>query len=124
MIDNKTEDLRQMTRREIKNRFAREIRDTLYIHSPLPLHREESLEAGFADKKVTRTRRLYPEVLKPFPSKNTAMTERDGVISFSAPLRSDRWPDGASPDGDYSNFGTASVSFTPDRRISALVLVT
>ena len=104
-----------MTRREIRNRFAREIRDTLYIHSPLPLHREESLEAGFADKKVTRTRRLYPEVLKPFPSKNTAMTERDGVISFSAPLRSDRWPDGASPDGDYSNFGTASVSFTPDR---------
>nr|MCR5263913.1 hypothetical protein [Clostridiales bacterium] len=106
-----------MTLREKKERFASELRDSLYIHYPLPLHREESLEAGFAGKKVTKTLRLYPgdSGIKPVSSGNAVMTERDGTISFSAPLRSDRWPEGASPDGDYTNFGTASVGFEFDK---------
>ena len=39
--------------------FERELRESLYIHRPLPLHRERSLEAGFPEKKVLAARRLY-----------------------------------------------------------------
>ena len=33
-------------------------------------------------------------------------------MTFSARVFQDRWPGGASPDGDYSNFGTARITFT------------
>lgn len=32
--------------------FLRELEDSLYLHRPLPLHREQSLEASFPAKRV------------------------------------------------------------------------
>lgn len=36
--------------------FERELRESLYVHRPLPLHRERSLEAAFPRKRVAAKR--------------------------------------------------------------------
>ena len=92
--------------------FLQELENSLYIHRPLPLHTERSLEAGFAAKAVTDRRVLYgpgTAVAAPAAANEGEVSEREGVITITAPLRSDHWPEGAPADGDYSNFGTASV---------------
>lgn len=38
----------------MRKEFLKELRESLYVHRPLPLHREGSLEAGFPGKKVDR----------------------------------------------------------------------
>ncbi|MDO5399628.1 MAG: glycoside hydrolase family 9 protein [Eubacteriales bacterium] len=99
----------------MNSRFQQELQDSLYLHRPLPLHREASLEAGFEKKKVTASRVLYSQtaaVAKPTAPQAGSLEERDGVITITAPLRSSCWPEGAAPDGDYSNFGTARVAFS------------
>ncbi len=98
----------------LKQEFAQELQDSLYVHRPLPLHRERSLEASFPQKKVLASRVLYgreEQAAKPQGAGLLSMEERDGVISATAALRADHWPEGAAPDGDYSNFGTAKVIF-------------
>ena len=97
----------------MNKRLLREIQETLYVHRPLPLHREESLEARFIEKHVLRTCPVFPSAhaLSPAAARGTTLVLEDGRLTFSAPLTSDHWPEGASPDGDYSNFGTAAVSF-------------
>ena len=97
----------------MNKRLLREIQETLYVHRPLPLHREESLEAQFVEKHVLQTCPVFPSAhaLSPAAARGTTLVLEDGRLTFSAPLTSDHWPEGASPDGDYSNFGTAAVSF-------------
>lgn len=95
--------------------FQRELEDTLYLHRPLPLHRERSLEAGFSAKKVLAEKVLYSAdgAMVPFKMpKEGSLTEQDGIATVTAPLRADHWPEGAAPDGDYSNFGTANMQMT------------
>lgn len=92
--------------------FERELRESLYIHRPLPLHRERSLEAGFPEKKVLAARRLYGgEGCRAVPEAGgTAVLRTEGaLLRLSAPLRADHWPEGAPADGDYSNYGTARL---------------
>ena len=98
----------------MNQRFLGEIQDTNYLHRPLPLHREESLEAGFSEKKIVKTLSLFPSArtLTPIPGTDTTLSVREDGFMFSAKLYSDHWPAGASPDGDYTNFGEASVSFS------------
>ena len=98
----------------MNGQLKKEIQNSLYVHFPLPLHREKSLEAGFVKKKVLRTRSIFPsdEDISPIAENETHLTVAENILTFSAPLTSDHWPKGASPDGDYSNFGTARVSFS------------
>lgn len=94
--------------------FRRELEQTLYLHRPLPLHREQSLESSFAQKPVTAVRVLYgPDgwLGRPDAPQEGSLEEANGVLTIRAPLRSNHWPQGAAPDGDYSNFGTATVRF-------------
>ena len=94
--------------------FLQELRDSLYIHRPLPLHPERSLEASFPRKKVLRSKPLYDGQTSVSPPRGNGVSrleERDGTITVEAPLRADHWPEGAPGDGDYSNFGTACLSF-------------
>ena len=91
--------------------FERELRESLYIHRPLPLHRERSLEAGFPKKKVLARQ----------PLRGTAAAGGTGALrvegesmSLSAPLRADHWPEGAPADGDYTNYGTARLDLRFD----------
>lgn len=99
----------------MNSRFQQELQDTLYLHRPLPLHREESLEASFEKKSVTASRPLYSggyTVAAPTAPQAGRLKEAEGIITITAPLRSDHWPEGAAPDGDYSNFGIAKVLFS------------
>ncbi len=43
----------------MREEFLKELQESLYVHCPLPLHREGSLEAGFPKKKVLDARPLY-----------------------------------------------------------------
>ncbi|MCD7738661.1 MAG: glycoside hydrolase family 9 protein [Lachnospiraceae bacterium] len=98
----------------MRESFERELRESLYIHRPLPLHREEELEAGFSRKKVLSRKVLYDDktrVCEPSASGVQSLAECNGVITVKASLRSDHWPEGSAADGDYSNFGTAAVYF-------------
>lgn len=78
----------------MEKEFLRELEESLYIHRPLPLHRERELEARFVKKKVLGSRPICKE-----------------PRTIRAPLRSDHWPEGASTDGDYCIFGTAKLTF-------------
>lgn len=92
--------------------FIRELKDSLYVHRPLPLHTERSLEAQFKDKKVVAEQNIYTAnvaVATPYAGAKGRVETKDGIISITAALRSEAWPKGAAADGDYSNFGTARV---------------
>ncbi len=98
--------------------FRRELKNSMYIHKVLPLHRERSLEAEFPGKNVVYSRRLWPG-LKPVAANQGQVAEvkEEGgsCLCMTAPFRSDHWPEGAASNGDYSNFGTASMCFMLQR---------
>ncbi len=99
----------------MKEEFLKELQESLYVHRPLPLHREGSLEAGFAEKKVLDARPLYQgkeRAAEPQAGGVASVeTQRDEIL-VRAPLRSNHWPEGAPADGDYCNFGSALMSFS------------
>lgn len=92
----------------MQQEFLQELQDSLYIHRPLPIHAERSVEAGFAGKKVLQRRAIVGQTKA---SGVSALQEQGGVYTVKAPLRADHWPIGAPADGDYSNFGTAKLYF-------------
>ena len=96
----------------VKNELERELYESLYIHRPLPLHRERSLEAAFSQKEVVAGKTLWPadrDAVRPAAGGTATLTEIGDVLTIRASLRSESWPEGASPDGDYTNFGTARL---------------
>lgn len=99
----------------MREEFLMELQESLYVHRPLPLHREGSLEAGFPEKQVLSARPLYQgetRVAEPTAGGLASVEVRGDEILVCAPLRADHWPTGASADGDYSNFGTAQMCFS------------
>ena len=95
--------------------FAKELRDSLYLHRPLPLHRENSYEASFPHKTVLDSKSLFDEstcFAQPAAGGTGSLSIEKDMLTLSAPLRADHWPEGASPDGDYSNFGVARLDFS------------
>ncbi len=97
--------------------FERELRESLFVHRPLPLHREHSLEAAFPHKHVTAKRALCSAFRPGFPRREgvARLTHGSGLIRMTAPLRASQWPKGAPEDGDYCNFGTAGMVFDLER---------
>ncbi|MBD5155878.1 MAG: glycoside hydrolase [Oscillibacter sp.] len=93
--------------------FLEELRESLYLHRPLPLHPERSLESRFPNKKVLKSQPLEAE---PFAGGTAALARGGEYLTICAPLRSSYWPEGAAPDGDYANFGTASLDFPLDQQ--------
>lgn len=99
----------------MRREFEEQLRESLYIHRPLPLERGRSREASFAGKEVLAAQTLYgvgERVAEPRCGGLAQLTESDALLSIRVPLRAGRWPEGASPDGDYANFGTASLIFS------------
>ncbi len=97
--------------------FQRELENTQYVHRPLPLHRERSLEAGFSQKKVLNRQVLFgseAESELTTPQEGEINTTED-TITITAPLHGDHWPEGAPQDGDYTNYGSATIRFNLDR---------
>lgn len=96
----------------METEFERELKESLYVHRPLPLHRERGLEASFPSKRVTAQRAISGV---PKAGGTASLEEHPGFLRMTAPLRSERWPEGAPEDGDYCNFGTAIMAFDLDR---------
>lgn len=99
----------------MRKEFQRELENSLYVHRPLPLHREREMEARFPGKKVLASRPLEACGTDPHAEGTAALTRQEGTYVVEAPLRSDRWPESAPADGDYCNFGTARITFPLDR---------
>lgn len=98
----------------MREEFRRELEESLYIHRPLPLHRERALESSFPNKKVLAVRTLYGDgqcAAEPAAGGMAVLKRRKNMLTVCAPLRANEWPEGASPDGDYANFGTARLDF-------------
>ena len=91
--------------------WEREVRESLYLHRPLPLHREQEYEARFAAKKVLGARPLAGEA----SAQGCGLTAAGGVYTITAPLRGEPWPREDVGDVDYRNFGTARLTFTLPR---------
>lgn len=99
----------------MKKEFEQELQETLYVHRPLPLHPERSLEASFPKKKVEAQRILYSageRIADPVADREGTLSEENGTLVLSASLRSDHWPEGVPADGDYTNFGSATIRFS------------
>lgn len=94
--------------------FEQDLLSTMYVHRPLPLHRERSLEAGFLKKEVLASRILLDgdhKTLTPTARGMGTVSQGEDAVTLRSPLRSDHWPEGAAPDGDYTNYGTAFLDF-------------
>lgn len=99
----------------MREEFRQELRDSLYLHRPLPLHPERSLESKFPGKAVLASKVLYGNgkaVAKPTAGGVASLVRGGEVLTVRAPLRANEWPEGVAPDGDYANFGTARLDFT------------
>lgn len=104
----------------MQNPLQEELISTLYIHRPLPLHEENSLEGLGSKKNVVNSRALCP--LKNLSgwkhrgpgsmsfAAHSCMPE-SGCIRLTSPTVMPAWPEGASPDGDYSNFGAVVAAY-------------
>lgn len=98
----------------MREEFLQELQSSLYVHRPLPLHEERSLEASFVKKKVVASKAICgagEAAVKPCAVGLATLARSGDVVTVRAPLRSSFWPEGAAPDGDYSNFGTARMEF-------------
>lgn len=103
----------------IKAQLKKELHDTMYLHAPLPVHREKSLEAEDSLKTVLESKVLWDgtensrepkgnelAVLKTVEGENG-----EKILCMQAPLRTGQWPEGGEENGNYSNFGTAEIVF-------------
>lgn len=105
----------------MKEGFAKEVQQSMYVHMPLPLHEEKSLENTYRDKKILQSKVLWngkDKAYEPAASELTVMTVEGGeepFIRITAPVKTDHWPAGAEENGNYSNFGNADVIFTIPR---------
>ncbi|MDF2686905.1 MAG: hypothetical protein K0S55_2088, partial [Clostridia bacterium] len=101
----------------MKDKFNKILEKTGYIHMPLPLPYDKSLEAEIEKKEV-----LKKYSLKNSLSPESAYHSGKGSIDFikadairmSAPVIFDKWPAGTPLDGDYCNFGTVCLNIVPD----------
>jgi hypothetical protein len=94
--------------------FLTDLKNTGYIHKPLPIREELSLEERLLKKEVLGRRVLWEDgKLDAWKHSGLGSIElgRDEalkrtVFRMTGPVKADRWPEGASPDGDYSNYGS------------------
>lgn len=95
--------------------FLRELEDSLYLHRPLPLHREQSLEASFPAKRVLDRQSIWTrdcQSIVPSAEGTATLQRQSTTLTMTAPLRASVWPGGTESDGDYENFGTAQMVFS------------
>ncbi len=98
--------------------WREEISDSLFVHMPLPLHPEKSLEASFTGKKVGYSKGIWNSQEKNYlPQEDmhgkVAVINEEGEerLRLTGALHADQWPEGSSPDGQYANYGTAMLKF-------------
>lgn len=96
--------------------LKKELYDTMFLHEPLPAHREKSLYEECLKKKILNRKTIWdgtgascqPEIC---PQAELRTEQGEHILHLTAPLRADHWPEYAEADGNYSNFGSAELSF-------------
>ena len=88
--------------------WERDVRESLYVQRLLPLHKERSLEAEFAQKRVLRSAEITGLPRSGPRSPGSVLPEVDG-FTLCAPARGVCWPAGMPQDGDYTNWGQADA---------------
>ena len=85
--------------------FERELRESGWVHFPLPLHRELSLEAEGGKKRILESRKidLSPGLWKPIGE--CGVTAKGGLMRLETALYYPRRPHGDLELGDCSNYG-------------------
>lgn len=99
---------------ERKQILEQELQESLYIHKALPLHKENSLEAECAKKKVLVSKNIWSgedEAYAPVAMKQGEVCVTDKVLRLQGDMTAKHWPEGAPSDGDYTNYGTAALVF-------------
>ena len=69
----------------MENQFEQELKESLYIHRPLPLHRERGLESKFPRKRVLAR---HPLQGVPKADGTALLEECPGLLRMTASLRS------------------------------------
>ncbi|WP_053371866.1 glycoside hydrolase family 9 protein [Paenibacillus sp. FJAT-27812] len=92
------------------NRLLEDIRQSGFIHRPLPLYAERSLESKQQNEPVLGKLELalFEDDGKWLHQGARSMSIVPGQhLAISSPTRMPRWPEGSPEDGDYVNFGSA-----------------
>lgn len=101
-------------------KFKEDLLSTGYIHRPLPLHEEKSLEYLNSNKKVLKSQIIcrmdnLDKWTNVGQGEMSFTTERSilgkGSIRLKSPTIMESWPPGAPLDGDYSNYGTVCATY-------------
>ena len=90
----------------LSSEFDRELRESLFIHRPLPLHREREMEAKFPEKEVLAVRKIGGEM----SAEGCEISAGEEGVTITARLRSEPWPQADPGEVDYRNFGTARLT--------------
>ncbi len=88
--------------------WRKDVAESLYGQRLLPLHREDSLEAAFPQKRVQRALALTGAPAAGPLSPGSIVPTADG-FELLAPARVACWPQGVAQDGDYANWGQADA---------------
>lgn len=108
----------------MKREFLKEVEATGYIHYPLPLHTENSLEAALENKEVLARKEIWNtgslENLRASGSAVLTLTPAASVCSGAAltmtsPIRSDRFPEGFDPPARYINYSIAKIHLPKEK---------
>ena len=98
--------------------FEKELRESGYIHRPLPLHRERSLEERLKQKEILESRPLWEAgsgcdfICREQGEAFRAEEGEDTVIEVKAPLTCPCWPKGMPQDGDCAYYGKIHLGFS------------
>lgn len=92
--------------------FERDLRSSGWIHRPLPLHAERSLEAEGRKKVVLNSRELPLDIENWSAFGECTVTEGDGGILITAPLCYHRRPNGDLELGDCSSYGSFGAEYS------------
>ncbi|MFE4714765.1 glycoside hydrolase family 9 protein [Paenibacillus sp. NPDC056722] len=96
----------------LSEQLLRDIKQSGYIHRPLPRYTKHSLEEAQKQLKVLDSRILYcasemDASSWTFTGVGEMKVDPDQSVSITSPTVMPHWPEGAPEDGDYVNFGEA-----------------
>ena len=92
----------------------KELKESAYLHRPLPLHRERSLEAEIALKDVLARRAVHtenPDTLGHCTVSAWTDTDSARFMRLEAASNTGTRPNGDLENGDCSNLGQVCVRF-------------
>ncbi len=108
----------------MNQQFQADLLRSGYVHAPLALHPENSLEAGLDKKEVLARKVIWydgkeSDLIQGTNIGKVFLAEGKGhdgknAIGMTAPLRADTFPDGTTTNGQYANFGTLQVKLKID----------